>query len=284
MSGRTMVLGGGGVAGIAWMTGLLLGLAEAGADLRGADRMIGTSAGATVAAQLGSGVALPMLYARQVDPSLQPPELMPAPGLFDRFLLRITALIEAGDAAALLREMGRLALEAETVDEPARRRVIEARLPSPDWPAQAITIVAVDAQSGETRLFDRDGDVGLVDAVAASCAVPGVWPPVSIDGRRLVDGGIRSTDNLDLAAGAERVVVIAPRGTRLPFVAGRRLIDQVERLQADGTRVMVIEPDKGARTAIGSNPLDPSTRAACAEAGRLQGGVAAAAAAGFWTG
>lgn len=283
MSGRTMVLGGGGVAGIAWMTGLLLGLAEAGADLRGADRMIGTSAGATVAAQLGSGVALPMLYARQVDPSLQPPELMPAPGLFDRFLLRITALIEAGDAAALLREMGRLALEAETVDEPARRRVIEARLPSPDWPAQAITIVAVDAQSGETRLFDRDGDVGLVDAVAASCAVPGVWPPVSIDGRRLVDGGIRSTDNLDLAAGAERVVVIAPRGTRLPFVAGRRLIDQVERLQADGTRVMVIEPDKGARTAIGSNPLDPSTRAACAEAGRLQGGEAAVAAAGFWT-
>jgi len=74
--GHALVLGGGGVAGIAWMTGLLLGLAEAGQDIAGAGTVIGTSAGANVAAQLGSGLPLQELYARQVDPALQSRELM----------------------------------------------------------------------------------------------------------------------------------------------------------------------------------------------------------------
>src|SRR5215831_5875655 len=74
--GHALVLGGGGVAGIAWMTGLLTGLAEAGQDVAGADVVIGTSAGANVAAQLGSGLPLDELYARQVDPARQSRELM----------------------------------------------------------------------------------------------------------------------------------------------------------------------------------------------------------------
>jgi len=74
-SGSTLVLGGGGVAGIAWMTGLLAGLADAGQDVTGVDLVIGTSAGATVAAQLGSGLSLDELFARQVEPALQAREL-----------------------------------------------------------------------------------------------------------------------------------------------------------------------------------------------------------------
>ena len=73
--GSTLVLGGGGVAGIAWMTGLLAGLADAGQDVTGVDLVIGTSAGATVAAQLGSGLSLDELFARQVEPELQAREL-----------------------------------------------------------------------------------------------------------------------------------------------------------------------------------------------------------------
>jgi predicted acylesterase/phospholipase RssA len=73
--GRALVLGGGGVAGIAWMTGLLAGLAESGTDLTGADLLIGTSAGANVAAQVGSGLPLADLYARQADPARQAREI-----------------------------------------------------------------------------------------------------------------------------------------------------------------------------------------------------------------
>src|SRR5215469_14498181 len=76
MSGeRALVLGGGGIAGVAWMTGLLHGLAESGQDVTGADLVVGTSAGSTVGAQLGSGLPLSELYARQTDPALQSREI-----------------------------------------------------------------------------------------------------------------------------------------------------------------------------------------------------------------
>src|ERR1700677_148088 len=75
-TGSTLVLGGGGVAGIAWITGLLAGLADAGHDVTGVDLIVGTSAGSTVGAQLGSGVSLEELYARQTEPDRQTPEIM----------------------------------------------------------------------------------------------------------------------------------------------------------------------------------------------------------------
>src|ERR1035441_8892703 len=73
--GQALVLVGGGVAGIAWMTGVLAGLADAGQDVTGADLVVGTSAGAAVAAQIGSGLALDALFARQTDPALQAREI-----------------------------------------------------------------------------------------------------------------------------------------------------------------------------------------------------------------
>ena len=69
------------------------------------------------------------------------------------------------------------------------------------------------ADNGEFVAFEKSSGVSLVDAVAASCAVPGVWPPVTINGRRYIDGGMRSAVNADLAAGYERVVVLAPINT-----------------------------------------------------------------------
>lgn len=70
VDGHVLVLGGGGVAGIGWITGLLAGLAESGRDVTDADLVIGTSAGATMAAQLGSGLTLDRLLARQTKPEL----------------------------------------------------------------------------------------------------------------------------------------------------------------------------------------------------------------------
>ncbi|MEW2256469.1 patatin-like phospholipase family protein [Streptomyces sp. NPDC047869] len=268
---EALVLGGGGVGGIAWITGVLTGLADAGHDVTGADLLLGTSAGSTVSAQLGSGLGLAELFARQVDPALQSTEIMAEMDL-EGFAAEIGAAASAtASVPELRRAVGRAALAAPTVPEPRRRAVIESRLPSHGWPERALRIVAVDAESGEPRVFDKYSGVPLVDAVAASCAVPGVWPPVGIDGRRYVDGGVRSMANLDLVDDADRVVVIVPMGMTEPFPSEQPVERSVRELRARGTEVVVVAPDEAARAAIGDNPLDPGTRGPAAEAGRAQG-------------
>jgi NTE family protein len=269
--GQALVLGGGGVAGIAWITGLLAGLAEAGQDVTGADLIVGTSAGSTVAAQVGSGLTLDQLFRRQTEPALQSREIMAKLDLeqaaadWAGFMQGVTSAEHA------LRLVGKYALAADTVPEAERRAVIESRLPSQKWPSRRIQIVAVDAATGQTRVFDRDSGVSLVDAVAASCAVPGVWPPVTIDGRRYVDGGVRSIDNADLAAGYARIVVISPMGCDSAMPSPLPLREVVGQLREGGSHVTVISPDEASVAAIGDNALDPATRRPAAQAGRAQG-------------
>ncbi|HEY0937984.1 MAG TPA: patatin-like phospholipase family protein [Trebonia sp.] len=269
---QVLVLGGGGVAGIAWMTGLLAGLADCGQDVTGGtDLVIGTSAGANVAAQLGGGLPLDDLFARQVDPALQSRELM-AEIDWEKFAADLEPhLAGAGTPAEQLRKFGEFALAAQTVPEPERRAVIESRLPSRDWPATPTTLVAVDCGSGALAAFDASSGVSVVDAVAASSAVPGIWPPVTIGGRRYMDGGVRSPDNADLAAGAARVIVLSPLGLDSPLPSFLPLRAAVARLKDDGAQVTVISPDEASTAAIGSNALDPATRVPAAAAGRRQG-------------
>jgi NTE family protein len=97
------------------------------------------------------------------------------------------------------------------VPEAQRRAIIDGRLPRHEWPAHPrLLVTAVDAETGEAVVWDHDSGVDLVDAVAARCAVPLVWPPMSVNGRRYVDGGVRSPINADYATGCSRVVVLAP--------------------------------------------------------------------------
>jgi NTE family protein len=272
------VLGGGGVAGIAWHTGLLAGLLEGGVDVRDADVVVGTSAGATVAAQITGGTPLGDLLARQVDPALQTPELPPALDPEEMMFFFLDAHDGAADAQDVRRRLCAMALEAETYPEADRHAVIAARLPVHRWPRSDLRIVAVDAQTGVERVFGPASGVDLVDAVAASCAVPGGFPPVTIGGRRYVDGGVRSAENADLAAGCDRVLVLQvvanPGSTDLD--------DQLATLREQGSRVSVIRPDTAATAALGPDLLDPAVRAAAAHAGHAQGLRSAAAVAGFW--
>ena len=253
------------------MTGLLLGLAEAGQDIAGADVVIGTSAGSNVAAQLGSGLPLEDLYARQVDPAQQSRELM---AVIDwaKFAADLEPYMAgAGTQAEQLRNFGRFALDADTVPEPQRIAVIESRLPSRDWPVRPTRLTAVDCVSGELAVFDASSGVTLVDAVAASSAVPGIWPPVTIGGRRYMDGGVRSADNADLAAGAARIVVISPLGMDSPLPTSMPLREVLTGLKDGGATVTVLSPDEASVAAIGANALDPATRVPAAAAGRAQG-------------
>jgi NTE family protein len=269
--GTCLVLGGGGVAGIAWMTGVLTGLAEAGQDVTEADLMIGTSAGSTVVAQLGSGLPLHTLLERQTEPSLQSREISAELDL-EKFAAELgRVLAGAASSEETMRRIGAFALAADTVPEVDRMAVIESRLPVHDWPERDLQVVAVEAETGETRLFDRHSGVDLISAVAASCAVPGIWPAVTIDGRRYVDGGVRSSHNADLASGFARVVVLAPMGFHPPLLSDSPLADAMDQLRRDGSDVTVIVPDSDSAGAIGTNPLDPQTRTPAADAGRRQG-------------
>jgi NTE family protein len=268
---QALVLGGGGVAGIAWMTGLLAGLGDTGQDITGADVIIGTSAGANVAAQIGSGLRLEELFARQTEPALQAAEIGVALDLERAGAEMAEFLAAASSPQQALRLVGAWALAAQTVPELARRAVIESRLPSHDWSPRRIRLTAIDCATGELRVFDAQSGVSLVDAVAASSAVPGVWPPVTIGGRRYMDAGVRSMDNADLAEGASRITVVSPFGLSSPVETPLALRDVAARLREGGAEVTVIEPDQASVTAIGANPLDPGVRAPAAHAGRAQG-------------
>jgi NTE family protein len=276
-----LVLGGGGITGIAWEIGVLSGLAEAGVDLTGADLVVGTSAGSVVGAQVTCGAELETLFARQ----LEPPTGERAARMTRAALARYgwAVLRSRGKDVEFRRRVGALALAAEqaglTPTEQERLDVIGSRLVSSEWPDRDLRITAVDAETGEFRVLDRTSGVPLLQAVAASCAVPGVYPPVTIDGRRYVDGGMRSAANADLAEGYDRVVVLAP----IPRGVGP--LSSVD-AQVTGmvARVAVVSPDEASRRAIGRNVLDPAARAGSARAGRAQAAGAAAEVAEAWRG
>ena len=274
---RALVLGGGGVTGIAWETGLLAGLAEAGIDLTAADLVVGTSAGSVVGAQILSGPTIEDLYAAQLtDPTGELATRMGATSML-RF---IAAALWPGDEQRARARLGRAALKARTVPEAERRAVIERRLPSASWPERSLLITSVDAETGELRVFDRDSGVPLPEAVAASCAVPLVWPPITVGGRSYIDGGVRSAANADLATGCDRVVVLAPITYALR--RGSRISSQLASLGST-VRSVVVSPDAQARKAIGGNVLDPAHRVASARAGHAQSAAVAESIAAVWS-
>jgi NTE family protein len=264
MTGRALVLGGGGITGIAWEWGILAGLAAAGVDLTDADLVVGTSAGSVVGTQVAAGLDVEQRYQAQLAPPDGEIAATLGPGLMARYFL---TMIGPRAPQRVRVRIGRLALRARTVPESERVAVIEKRLPVHDWPDRDLLITAVDAHTGEFRAFDRATGVPLVQAVAASCAVPGVWPPVTIDGRRYIDGGVRSGSNADLAAGHERVVVLAPLPRGFGPITGVEA--QVDALRAR-SRVALVTPDRAALAAFGRNVLDPAKRAAAARAGLAQ--------------
>jgi NTE family protein len=261
----TLVLGGGGAAAVAWEVGVLRGLAEHGLDVRGAAAMIGTSAGAVVACRLASGVSLPELDRWARTPRNPAPVDVDFPALMRR-LAEIGS--SAPDPAEGRRRIGALALAARTGSPERRRGEIAELIGSADWPRDTdLVVTAVDARSGALVTFTRDSGVSLVDAVGASCAVPGVWPPVQIGDRVFVDGGVRSAVNASLAAGAGPVLVLAPQ-------AGPGGLDREIGRLLTNTSVDVVAADQESILAFGPNPLDTHTGEASTEAGLRQGRAA----------
>lgn len=270
-----LVLGGGGITGIAWMLGLLKGLRERGVDLTGADTVIGTSAGSVVGAQLTTGHDVDELYEEQLRPA--DPDIGADMGL-GVVLRMLGPAAVPGSPRAKRRRVGRAALRAHPPGAHERIEVIRSRIEVDTWPERDLRVTAVDAETGRFVVWDRASGVDVVHAVASSCAVPIVWPAVEIGSRPYIDGGMRTPANADLAHFADRVVVLAPipRGVSAHSDVRR----QLRRLPPE--RALVV-PDAEARRTFGRNVLDPAKRADAARTGLRQSAEVAERLAAVWT-
>jgi NTE family protein len=263
MTRTALVLGGGGVTGIAWELGILRGFADAGVDVTTADIVIGTSAGSVVGAQVTGERTLDEVYATQ----LEPPDHEIGARVGRTTMMRLLPpMLVPGSEARKLRRIGRMSMRAHPPGGAERIEVIRSRLGDVPWPDRDLRITSFEAETGKFVVFDRDCGVELVLAVAASCAVPLVWPAVGIDGRHYLDGGMRSTSNVDLARGADVVVVLAP----LPQAFSRATSIRAQLERAGARRSVVVVPDQQALVDIGRNVLNPAKRADAARSGRRQ--------------
>jgi len=268
---RALVLAGGGYVASSWEIGLLTGMADAGLDARNADLFLGTSSGARVALDLTSGKPLEEFYQRRLEPGQSPLE---TPSRIDWARIRAgvdEAKQAGGEPTEILRRMGALALEVGVGEISNRRKTVATQIPMGDWPEQRVLIVAVNAETGERRAFDRDSGIDLVDAVIATTASFGS-PPMPFNGERYFDGGYYSGDNADLAIGCERVLILS----LIPPPQAMRLVPldiAVDALRAAGAQVEVIHPDGETLTALAQSggQMNPASGRAALIAGRLQG-------------
>lgn len=251
---RGLVLGCGGTLGAAWMLAALLEIERSsGWDARTATVIVGTSAGAELAALLGTGVSVGAMLdaavgAPSADPSLArhfaspPPSYPPWPRGFGSARLamqglraRLPSLGPPSPPVPWLVALAALVPEGRA-DASFLDTLVDARLPNGGWATHpAVYVVAVDLASGARVAFGKAGGVGAIearpalrDAVRASWAIPGWFPAVTIDGRRYVDGGVASPTSLDLLVdeGLDEVVVIAPMASRVQGV--RRGLGRIE--------------------------------------------------------
>jgi NTE family protein len=234
-----------------------------------------------VGVQIASETELESFFASQLIPVEQSQERRV---MFDpaQMVEVFRQAAEETDGKARRARIGAYALAAPTTSEAERRVIIASRFPDHNWPQRRLLIVAVETETGEEYIIDRESGVSLVDAVAASCAAPGVWPPVTIAGHRYMDGGMRSATNADLAQGHDRILILNPLGASANLF-GTDPAKEAADLEREGSQVLVLEPDVASATAIGQNPLDPETCKPSALAGRIQGCELAASVAAFWS-
>ena len=297
---RALVLGGGGPVGIAWESGLVAGLAQGGVDLGQADFTMGTSAGSFVGARLALGADrlsfADAIVADQIPGDERRPRDSggagggPPPDLSKLMTLMGEAQSGTRNPAEVRAEIGAWALAAPTIGEEA---FIESfgrsfsSLPADAWPERGFACTAVDAETGGFQLWTAESGVGVVRAVASSCSVPGVYPPVTVAGRRYIDGGMRSSTNADMASGHELVVVVVLRlgaaGGALGEAIRQRFEQEIETLKDGGATVVTITPDEASIDAFGPNLMDFRRRPGAARSGIAQGLAYAADLKPYWS-
>jgi NTE family protein len=290
MGTRALVLGGGGPVGIAWESGLIAGLEAEGLDLREADLIVGTSAGSMVGAQLALGESGASMKGIQFAQASRPRArdvntagLRPGGGMSGLMELLAQRPAQGEPEETFRAKIGAFALAAKTASEEVFIASFGHLAEVDGWPDGNFVCTAVDALDGGFVAWDRDAHVPLVRAVASSCSVPGIFPPITIDGRRYIDGGMRSATNADLARGFDVVVVVSVFAPEMGAEFGQRLEAELDALRESGSEVLLIAADEASRGAFGPNLMDASRRGVVAEAGARQGGSEAARLKELWS-
>lgn len=266
---RALVLGSGGLTGAAWQLGVLGGLESVGSFPDGADLVVGTSAGALLAAHLLTGDTPDTLLARLRA-------LPPAPSMGWDVPARLLAAQLWPSRRHAVVALGAWAASLPRPEGTAWLRAATAALRGRPWPDE-LQVVATDVASGRPAFLTATSGVGLAEAVAASCALPGVLPPVRVGPRLLFDGGLRSQANLDLAEPADVVLALAPLSAAVSRV--RRPREQALHLPGE---VLLLEPDRGERRAIGLAVMDAAGAEPAHAAGFARGRAAGAVVAAAW--
>jgi NTE family protein len=278
--GNALVLGGGGPVGEAWESGVIAGLADKGVYLSRMDRIIGTSAGAVVGARLAMGMTPEQLIQQSLTrfegappaPTQKPP---PPPDL--SFLVSQLEELNAGRTTeqSVGIEVGKWALNVHPIaTESEFVASFWRRFPKKRWPSGAYECVSVNAADGSLRVWNGSSGVPLALAVASSCALPGLFAPVEIDGQPYMDGGARSATNADLARGSKTAIVMVPTaGINHPLatLSVPRLDVEVGMLRKSGCRVALILPDSSSTRAFGQIGAEENRNAAAMDAGRIEG-------------
>ncbi len=282
-SGFTAVIGGGGAMAIGISAGILMALKDAGLDVADASAAIGTSAGSTVAADVQLGVPLDEIAARVCTDRHPDVDDRADDAVDDREPLATTRAWRSWP------ELGRRAVGSTWV---LTRAMSPVRVPLPEppgflrrgfpgallslgeshdwasefypeaWPDRRICAVASDLDSGRRVMLEAEPADGtpratLRRALQASCAIPGLYPPVRVDGARLVDGGLRSATNLDLAARLPSRAVLAISaitydpsdppsgpGRLLRMWPNRTVLREVAYLRRLGHEVLLLRPGR----------------------------------------
>lgn len=286
-----MVLGGGGPVGIGWEAGLAVGLAAHGVGWADADLIVGTSAGSVVGAQLALGLDLSRAVAVVGEPLPVAGDGSAATAGVETLMTAMAAAATGNmDPVAARITLGRIALAADTVPEENFVAVF-AQVTGMTWPDH-YCCTAIDIETGGLRVWDRTAGVPMERAVASSCAVPAVFPPITIEGRRYMDGGMRTALNTDVAAGHDAVIAVScfplslPEGMSNPLAdAINAMIEQEFTAVRDaGGALEVVVP--GAEfldiSGWGLNLMDPSRAALAYEAGVRQAAVEAERLSALW--
>ncbi len=287
-SGKALVLSGGGITGIAWELGILRGLEECGVDVTDANLIIGTSAGSIVGAQIISDTSLEELYKLQLIPIEESKERQVQFNRTEFQKIMAAAIMSSPDSQTARARIGEASLASTTMTEEERQKIIDSRLPNHEWNQKKKLIInAVNASTGKWVTFEENSNVSLVKAVAASSAVPGIYPPTRINGEYYIDGSMSSGTNADLAKGYNKVLILVAEANMTHTVMGPTMHrinfnEELKILKESRAKVKVIIPDENSLKAKGKNPLDVNSRAASAKAGLKQGKILAEEVNIFW--
>ena len=263
---RTLVLGGGGITGIAWQAGVLAGLLENGVNVDKADRVIGTSAGAFVGAILVNGYDMKDYY-YELDERRDNNDRATLSS--DIYRLWQNAFVVGRDDAQKVGQMlGDIVYTRPShMDLEERKQAVRQRLGDVEW-KDILDITVINARTGDVGVFNSRSDVTLEDAITASGAVPGIWPHIRLNNSDWIDGGMVAPTNAMLAKGAKSIIILAPLADGLGMIPS--VYDDAKQL-SEQSHVLVIQPDSASEAEIGNNIYNPENIIKVGNAGYRQG-------------